>query len=118
MKPIKLTDAQMDAALGLEAKVDPEKTGNTKCWHIIDMRTMESGNERMTRTQAESHARLLGRAFRPCRDGYHFEPCPGEAHSNPNIDNCMVCAPRWGVVMVPDKPELTHAEKTLLGALK
>ncbi len=23
-------------------------------------------------------------------------PCPGEAHSNPYIDNCMVCAPRWG----------------------
>ncbi len=23
-------------------------------------------------------------------------PCPGEAHGNPYIDNCMVCAPRWG----------------------
>lgn len=22
--------------------------------------------------------------------------CEGEAHSNPYIDNCMVCAPRWG----------------------
>lgn len=23
-------------------------------------------------------------------------PCTGEAHSNPFIDNCMTCAPRWG----------------------
>lgn len=23
--------------------------------------------------------------------------CNGEAHSNPFIDNCMVCMPRWGV---------------------
>ena len=22
--------------------------------------------------------------------------CHGEAHSNINIDHCMVCAPRWG----------------------
>lgn len=22
--------------------------------------------------------------------------CPGEAHSNPFIDNCMVCMPNWG----------------------
>lgn len=22
--------------------------------------------------------------------------CPGEAHENPYIDNCMICAPRWG----------------------
>lgn len=26
-------------------------------------------------------------------------PCTGEAHSNAFIDNCMVCAPRWGEVM-------------------
>lgn len=25
-----------------------------------------------------------------------LEPCGGEAHSNPFIDNCMRCAPRWG----------------------
>lgn len=24
--------------------------------------------------------------------------CTGEAHSNAFIDNCMVCAPRWGFV--------------------
>jgi hypothetical protein len=25
-------------------------------------------------------------------------PCPGEAHSNPWIDHCGHCAPRWGQV--------------------
>jgi hypothetical protein len=23
-------------------------------------------------------------------------PCHGEAHANPNIDNCAICAPFWG----------------------
>ena len=27
-----------------------------------------------------------------------LEICTGEAHSNAFIDNCMVCAPRWGFV--------------------
>jgi hypothetical protein len=26
------------------------------------------------------------------------EKCPGEAHENPHIDNCGICAPKWGVV--------------------
>lgn len=26
-------------------------------------------------------------------------PCTGEAHSNPHIDNCMLCAPRWGQML-------------------
>lgn len=25
-------------------------------------------------------------------------PCPGDAHSTPFIDNCGICAPRWGEV--------------------
>lgn len=25
-----------------------------------------------------------------------LEPCNGEAHRNPFIDNCSQCAPRWG----------------------
>lgn len=25
-------------------------------------------------------------------------PCTGEAHRNAFIDNCMQCAPRWGLV--------------------
>ena len=31
----------------------------------------------------------------------HLVPCTGAAHSNPHIDNCMMCAPRWGQVEVP-----------------
>jgi hypothetical protein len=27
-----------------------------------------------------------------------LEPCGGEAHSNAHIDNCSLCAPRWGFV--------------------
>ncbi len=27
------------------------------------------------------------------------EECHGEAHSNPFIDNCMVCAPQWGIIL-------------------
>lgn len=25
-----------------------------------------------------------------------WEACGGEAHSNPHIDNCSICAPHWG----------------------
>lgn len=34
-----------------------------------------------------------GRTFRAIE-------CSGEAHSNPHIDNCGRCAPRWGVLIV------------------
>ena len=27
-----------------------------------------------------------------------LQHCDGEAHSNAYIDNCMVCAPRWGFI--------------------
>jgi len=27
-----------------------------------------------------------------------LEQCEGEAHSNAFIDNCMCCAPRWGLL--------------------
>lgn len=30
--------------------------------------------------------------------------CPGEAHENPHIDNCMLCAPRWGQMMSYKEP--------------
>lgn len=36
------------------------------------------------------------------RKGYRLEDCPGEAHRNAHIDNCMRCAPLWGVVAVED----------------
>ncbi len=32
---------------------------------------------------------------------FHAIPCPGEAHSNPHIDNCMLCAPLWGKIVLP-----------------
>lgn len=28
-------------------------------------------------------------------------PCEGEAHSNPFIDNCSICAPLWGEIVIP-----------------
>lgn len=48
-----------------------------------------------------NQAEYLKRAKRwLCRDcavarGFLVK-CDGEAHSNPMIDNCMGCAPRWG----------------------
>ena len=35
----------------------------------------------------------------PSREPTGLVPCPGDAHSNPHIDNCMICAPDWGHVM-------------------
>lgn len=41
-------------------------------------------------------------------------PCHGEAHSNPFIDNCGVCAPRWEwVEVVPAKQDLGFGPKPL-----
>jgi hypothetical protein len=34
--------------------------------------------------------------------------CNGEAHSNANIDHCMVCAPRWGLT----GPKITVRART------
>ena len=31
-------------------------------------------------------------------------PCPGAAHSNPHIDNCSICAPKWGQVAEVESP--------------
>ncbi len=38
--------------------------------------------------------------MKKARKGYKLIPCPGEAHSNPYIDNCMLCAPRWGQIEI------------------
>lgn len=32
---------------------------------------------------------------------YDCTVCTGEAHSNPMIDHCGVCMPRWGIVVIP-----------------
>ena len=43
---------------------------------------------------------LVGRVFTLApRVEVGLVPCTGEAHSNAFIDNCMVCAPRWGEMM-------------------
>lgn len=34
-------------------------------------------------------------------EAWHLVSCDGAAHSEPNIDHCGVCAPRWAVVVVP-----------------
>ena len=47
------------------------------------------------------HGQALDRALIALLEHYHLTPlerCTGEAHSNAFIDNCMVCAPRWGFV--------------------
>lgn len=38
------------------------------------------------------------------RMGKRLVPCIGEAHGHPYIDNCMMCAPRWGWMEVDDEP--------------
>ena len=39
--------------------------------------------------------------------------CTGEAHSNPYIDHCMMCAPRWGQreILVPKPGACAHKFK-------
>jgi len=37
-------------------------------------------------------------------------PCPGEAHSNPHIDHCGTCMPRWGRIE-EEAPLDLHAAK-------
>ncbi len=37
-------------------------------------------------------------------------PCPGEAHKNGHIDNCEVCAPRWGEVYELAPVDLAKAQ--------
>jgi hypothetical protein len=39
----------------------------------------------------------------PPRAGFVLVPCDGEAHSNPHIDNCGHCAPRWGWIETRDE---------------
>lgn len=34
------------------------------------------------------------------KKGWILIPCDGEAHEHPRIDNCGVCAPRWGEIEV------------------
>lgn len=78
-----------------------EKTGNRKCWYI--QRSDHATPSIFTKSEAERLCREVNDGSRACLDGHHFVPCDGEAHSNPHIDHCSLCAPHWGVVMVPDE---------------
>jgi hypothetical protein len=49
---------------------------------------------------------------RECLSGQtHLVECPGEAH-NPDvggmIDNCGLCAPRWGKIEIPVEHKTIH----------
>lgn len=58
-----------------------------------------SANVKKTRTRARTVTTDAGRIYPLVIQTVTGEKaCPGEAHSNPYIDNCMTCAPRWGVV--------------------
>lgn len=41
----------------------------------------------------------MAEAVTPEEYGAHLFPCPGEAHQNAHIDNCGLCAPRWGQLL-------------------
>ena len=40
---------------------------------------------------------------------YTVTKCTGEAHRNPFIDNCMVCAPNWEIVVRPKDIKILKA---------
>lgn len=75
------------------------QTGNRKCWRVIDVRDMTTIAERLTQRQAFAQS---GHNFQACRQGFRLVACDGVAHSNAHIDNCGLCAPRWGWVEIPE----------------
>ena len=76
------------------------ETGNRKCWRVLDVRDMTTIAERLTRRQALKQS---GHNFQACRAGFRLVPCDGAAHSNAHIDNCGLCAPRWGWVEIQER---------------
>lgn len=55
------------------------------------MRDFTAGNGTETSGEARMLLRVVERAIEAV-----MVPCGGEAHSNPHIDHCGCCAPRWG----------------------
>lgn len=53
---------------------------------------------------------------RPPRRGYRLVECDGEAHSNPFIDNCATCAPRWGWIEIPEEYQTLDEYRAALDA--
>lgn len=58
-----------------------------------DWRTHEGTTPALAEHMVEDLQELLQEAGIPL-----LEECSGEAHSNAYIDNCSLCAPRWGWV--------------------
>jgi hypothetical protein len=60
---------------------------------LDDIRCLAAETDRdPAQAMAALRAKLEGAGLAP------LEACGGEAHSNPFIDNCGRCAPRWGLV--------------------
>ena len=78
------------------------KTGNRKCWRVIDVRDMTVIETQLSYAMA---AKSAGGHFKPCCEGYKLISCDGAAHGNPNVDNCTQCAPLWGWIMIPDRTD-------------
>lgn len=62
---------------------------------------------RFTKAQAQALHSIRGVQY--FRVGYRLIPCPGPAHENAHIDNCGLCAPRWGYVEIPEAFETLEA---------
>lgn len=57
------------------------------------------GIRRIAATHADIDGAYLMKLLRQHLVDHGVAPlkkCPGEAHSNGYIDNCSLCAPRWG----------------------
>ncbi len=77
--------------------IEAEATGNQKCWYVVDLRDGTVVARGLRRSEAGAQGMY---PFGYCRDGFKLKPCPGMAHHNAHVDNCSLCAPRWGWIMV------------------
>lgn len=65
---------------------------------LDDYATEEEARAAADRIEATPDADGIAPTCDVVRSGYRLIPCDGEAHTNPHIDNCLRCAPRWGWV--------------------
>lgn len=73
---------------------------NGQWWRQLPGRMTEDAAREVVRAFEECGKRARVVIFRA--DGHtHLVPCDGDAHENPFIDHCGLCAPRWGLVEVP-----------------
>lgn len=79
------------------------KTGNRRCWKIVDVNTNETLVSGLTQKEASDNRDGNGIDGIECLIGFEVVPCAGGAHTNAHIDHCMVCLGyHWGYNMVPD----------------